>query len=144
MNRRLDPREDKLRNAAAAAPLMPADPKPKPEQVIKKYYIQQPKRGEFYGVPKLALGIIFANLVAWSFGIALLYLALGNPPAKILLVVLGELILLTFWFVVVFAVWKLFWWVTGCAFSCLTALLFYAVIGIATGAITTGFQFPNF
>src|SRR5688572_6055465 len=80
------------------------------------------RRSDIFGVPKLALWIVLVNMVAWCVGVSLLYIVTGNPPAKIVYLMLGEFIVMVFVLVVVFAWWKLFWWIMGCSFSCATAL----------------------
>jgi hypothetical protein len=117
---------------------------PKPQSPPVPVVVVKEKKNDFYGVPKLALWIVLVNMVAWCVGVSLLYIAMGNPPAKIIYLMAGELIAMAFVLVLVFAWWKLFWWIMGCSFSCATALLFYALFGVATGVITTAFKFPNF
>ena len=137
MNRRFEPRDDKVKNTAAIAPVMPSAPasKPKPDQVIKKVYIQQPKQGEFYGVPRLALLIILANCAVWLCGFTALFI--GRVPAVDLVGVVGLLVAaLAVTLLVHFAIWKMYWWLLALLFSLASLAVIYGCFAVMTGRLT--------
>lgn len=134
MYRRREPDRDKLLNTAAVAPKMPAV-KPKPDQIVKKIYIQQPKPGEYFGVPKLALCIIVVNMLFWIVLVNLLYLQGGGAIQRVPLLVGGLAGFIFFQLIVQFVLWKLYWWAVGCGWTFATLMLLIAFIGIASGSI---------
>jgi hypothetical protein len=109
--------------------------KPRSQQVIKKIYIQQPNKGEFYGAPKLALYIIVVNMLFWLVLANLLYLQGGGSLQRVPLLFVGLSGFLFFQLLIQFVLWKLYWWAVGCGWIFATFLLLTAFIAIASGSL---------
>jgi hypothetical protein len=144
MSRRFEPRHDKVKNTAAVAPVMPADPRPKPDQIVKKIYIQQqPRSGEFYGVPKLALWIIVVNCAVWLCGGVSLLVGRASV-IDILGVALFGVAGIVIWLAIHFALWKMYWWLLALSVSLASLMFVWVYVAVVTGsAMMPEIRFPR-
>lgn len=88
---------------------------------------------DVYGVPKLALKVIALNAVLWIVAITILFVLSGagiNELPVMIVVLTGAVI---FWLIAQFVLWKLYWWILGCSWSCMTFLYFLLILGILAG-----------
>ena len=133
MSRRFEPRDDKLKNTAAIAPVMPVV-KPRPEQIVKKIYIQQqPKTGEFYGAPKLALWIILINCAVWLCGGVSLLVGRASV-IDIFGVIMFGIAGIVIWLAIHFALWKMYWWLLALSVSLASLMFIWFYAAVVTGS----------
>jgi hypothetical protein len=98
--------------------------------------IVTPKNDTIMGAPRAALKIIIVNMIIVSVIAALIYL-LGGGDLQIMPIMAFTLLgLMLFQLALQFIFWKLYWWLLGLAWSCITFMLIAALIGVLTGAIS--------
>jgi hypothetical protein len=98
--------------------------------------IEKPKNDTIMGAPIAALKIIIVNMIIVSLIAAVVYL-LGGGDLKIMPIMAFTFLgLMLFQLALQFIFWKLYWWLLGLAWSCITFMLIAALIGVATGAIS--------
>lgn len=98
--------------------------------------VEKSKNDTLMGAPKAALKIIIINMVVVSLLLALLYLLDGGDVRVIPTLAFTVLGLALFQLAIQFIFWKLYWWLLGMAWSCLTFILVAGVIGVVTGALS--------
>src|SRR5690606_1488907 len=90
---------------------------------------------DFYGVPRLALKVIIVNALLWIIAITVLILLSGTKSNELPVLVAALTGAVIFWLIAQFILWKLYWWILGCSWSCMTFLYFLMILGILAGVI---------